>query len=101
MKLKENFFSVKNKLNEMIGIANKNIENSTKKISLIQNKIPEEILKVYFEISKKKKDPIAKLKEHTCLGCKLSISAVTLDECKKANKIILCDNCGRIIFLEK
>jgi predicted nucleic acid-binding Zn-ribbon protein len=98
MKLKENFFYVKDELKEKVDIANKNIKIYTEKISSIQNKIPEEILEVYFEISKKKKDPIAMLKEHTCLGCKLSISAVTLDECKKGNKIILCNNCGRIIL---
>ncbi|SHH11972.1 C4-type zinc ribbon domain-containing protein [Clostridium grantii] len=100
-KLKEKFFDLKKKLNEKVQIANKNIEGSTKRISLLQDKIPEEILEIYFETRKKRKEPIAKLREHTCLGCKLGISAVTLDECKKGNKIILCDNCGRIIFLDK
>ena len=42
--------------------------------------------------------PMAKLINGQCSGCFMSLPSATLLKLKDGNELILCDNCGRIIY---
>ena len=43
---------------------------------------------------------MAKLIDGQCSGCFMSLPNATLLELKENQKIVECDNCGRIIYME-
>ena len=45
--------------------------------------------------------PMAKLINGQCRGCFMSLPSATLLKLKDGNELILCDNCGRIIYAEE
>ena len=45
--------------------------------------------------------PMAKLIDGQCSGCFMSLPSATLLNLKEGDKLILCDNCGRIIYSEE
>ena len=42
--------------------------------------------------------PMAKLIDGQCSGCFMSLPSATLLNLKEGDKLVLCDNCGRIIY---
>ena len=45
--------------------------------------------------------PMAKLIDGQCSGCFMSLPSATLLNLKEGEKLVLCDNCGRIIYSEE
>ena len=45
--------------------------------------------------------PMAKLIDGQCSGCFMSLPSATLLSLKEGEKLVLCDNCGRIIYSEE
>jgi predicted nucleic acid-binding Zn-ribbon protein len=41
-----------------------------------------------------------KLEGHSCGGCKLSLSATTLEKVREDMEIVACENCSRILYSE-
>lgn len=99
--LKNTFLKNKEEIHENIKLAKENHEKGNKILKSIKKEIPEELLEVYFDVKKIRKDPIAFVIKDICMGCKLGISSMKVDEVRKGNKLVFCDNCKRIIFTEK
>lgn len=62
--------------------------------------LDEDVLKKYQNLNKRKGRAIAKVDGDKCTGCHMSISLSTISKIKKGNKIINCDNCGRILYYQ-
>ena len=45
----------------------------------------------------KRRIVVARLNHEVCEGCKMKVSAITLDRIFKGEDIVYCDNCGRIL----
>lgn len=66
------------------------------------HKLPEEIRKIYERINRARERPICIVNEDgVCTGCFSNITAQVLNELKRKARLILCDNCGRIIVYGK
>ncbi|MCT4605252.1 MAG: C4-type zinc ribbon domain-containing protein [Marinisporobacter sp.] len=63
----------------------------------ITNKITKENIEKYMDIKSRKKDPVAMLKGDICMGCHMDLPVMTLTKLK-AKGIIVCNNCGRILY---
>ena len=44
---------------------------------------------------------MARLIDGQCSGCFMSLPSATLLELKEGNRIVECDNCGRILYIEE
>ncbi|QXM05719.1 zinc ribbon domain-containing protein [Crassaminicella indica] len=60
-------------------------------------KINEEYIRMYMDIKSKKNNPVAILKEDVCMGCHMDLPVMTVTKLKKQD-IVLCNNCGRILY---
>ena len=63
-------------------------------------KIDPQMLEKYRTIKQHCTPPMAKLIDGQCSGCFMSLPNATLLELKENQKIVECDNCGRIIYME-
>jgi len=73
----------------------KNIEE--KRQDLIQ-KIEKKYYNIYEEIKREKPNPIVEVKENICTGCHLVIPEQVITKVMEDDEIIMCPNCGRILY---
>ncbi len=79
----------------------KNKELTQKKEALIPL-IPKEQSRLYLEIFKKKNGiPLSPVTDDFCSMCQIRIRPQVLNELKAESQIILCENCGRILYMKK
>lgn len=98
--IRDNFYDYKNKSSQIIDNANEEIKQSEEKIQGIRNKIPKELSREIDKMLKVNDCAVARLKGNVCGGCKMRVSAVTLDSIYRGIEIVHCDNCGRILYYE-
>ncbi len=75
----------------------KEIEN---KRSKLKEKVSNHLLKRYQRLKENFDDPIVKLEGRSCGGCKLSLSATTVERVREDMEIVTCENCSRILYSE-
>ena len=64
-------------------------------------KVDPKMMEHYRSIKQHCTPPMAKLINNQCSGCFVSPSNATLLKLKETDGIVECDNCGRIIYIEK
>lgn len=64
-------------------------------------KIDPELMEKYMSIKQHCTPPMAKLIDGQCSGCFMSLPSATLLSLKEGDQLVLCDNCGRIIYCEE
>lgn len=99
--LKADFHKSKKNSSEKITRIKQNIEKAQQNIYDIEKQIPKELLDKFNQLSSVKGTGAARLSEGVCLGCKMKVSAMTIDNVKNHRGIVYCDNCGRIISCNK
>jgi predicted nucleic acid-binding Zn-ribbon protein len=60
-------------------------------------KLPEDARDLYTRITKVRDKAVCPIVDNTCTGCFANLTHQFLNELKQRNKILLCDNCGRIL----
>ncbi|MEE1201015.1 MAG: C4-type zinc ribbon domain-containing protein [Christensenellales bacterium] len=63
-------------------------------------KVNGDLLARYRTIKQHSSPPMAKLIDDRCSGCFMQPSSATLLELRNGNRIVECDNCGRILYLK-
>ena len=71
------------------------LENKRKEIL---NSVDRDTLSIYEGIRARKGQAVVKVEQGRCLGCRVTLSISELHHVR-GNAIILCDNCGRILYL--
>ena len=64
-------------------------------------KLDSALMERYRSIKQHCTPPMAKLIDGQCSGCFMSLPSATLLNLKEGEKLVLCDNCGRIIYSEE
>ncbi|MBS4536921.1 hypothetical protein GOQ27_00510 [Clostridium sp. D2Q-11] len=99
-KLNKNFQESQEQNKEkLIKIENKLIDLN-QEIKKLKTDLDDEILNKYEHLSKKKTKAIARIDGDKCTGCHMSIPLSVISKIKKGNKLVNCDNCGRILYYE-
>nr|WP_278000998.1 C4-type zinc ribbon domain-containing protein [Clostridium botulinum] len=70
-------------------------EKSIKNIRAI---IEKDFLEKFDKIKKSKKIALVPLEKGICTGCRVRVSSMILDKIRKEEKVVYCDNCGRILY---
>lgn len=99
--VKNNFYSYKETTSKKIQDAKQEILQLNNEIDELKKEIPENYLIEYSEIAAQKKKPIAKIHGSVCSGCKMKVSAMTMDKLYKKDEIVHCDNCGRVLLMDE
>lgn len=97
-KLKNDFYTYKNTEGKKINDAREKIKKSEEAIKELEKLIPVDILEIFNKICSSKGTGAAELKDNICSGCRVKVSSMTIDNVNKQQRIVYCDNCGRIIY---
>ena len=100
-KLREDFIKEKKEFSISIDEAKKKLPAKIKERDQLAGKIPPSILKNFEYLIKNKDNAVSELKDGICLGCRMMVSSMTIDEISKGKDIVYCDNCGRILYYDK
>ena len=63
-------------------------------------KLPPALLEKYRATKQHCTPPMAKLVNGQCSGCFMSLPSATLLSMKQSGEMVMCDNCGRILYAE-
>jgi hypothetical protein len=63
--------------------------------------LPQDIQNIYTRIHTVRDKAVCRIENNTCTGCYANLPHQVMNELKKRNKLILCDNCGRILIYKK
>jgi predicted nucleic acid-binding Zn-ribbon protein len=63
-------------------------------------KLPEDVKELYKRIAKSRGKAVCLISDNTCRGCYANLTHQFLNELKKRNRILVCDNCGRILIYD-
>jgi hypothetical protein len=99
--VKNNFYSYKKDASEKIETAKQDLTEINEKIDELKKIIPQEYIDIFYQKYNKNKNVVVKLSNGICHGCKMKVSAMTLDEIITKDKIVYCDNCGRILVQDE
>ncbi|MGF7058716.1 zinc ribbon domain-containing protein [Brassicibacter mesophilus] len=77
------------------------IENENKTIEKILSRIENELKQKYRLLKEKKGKAIVEVSEDKCTGCHMNIPLSILNSLKNTEIITYCDNCGRMLYLNK
>ena len=61
-------------------------------------KLPANLLEKYTGVKQHVTPPMARLINGQCSGCFMSLAGATLLDIRSGDKIVMCDNCGRILY---
>ncbi|MDV3429515.1 MAG: C4-type zinc ribbon domain-containing protein [Bacillota bacterium] len=100
-KLKDDFIKEKKEFSQSIDEAKKKLPAKLKERDELAGKIPSSILNNFEYLIKNKDNAVSELKDGICLGCRMMVSSMTIDELNKGKEIVYCDNCGRILYYNK
>lgn len=98
VQLKNNFYDYKEAGNKKILKAQEEINKYSITIENLKKLIPDIVLKEYYEVKSSKGTAVAAIKDGVCSGCRMKVSAMTMDQINKNKDKVLCDNCGRILY---
>ena len=60
-------------------------------------KLPDDVRALYKRVAEVRDKTVCAIVDNTCTGCYANLTHQFLNELKKRNRILLCDNCGRIL----
>ncbi|WP_025641460.1 zinc ribbon domain-containing protein [Schnuerera ultunensis] len=72
-----------------------------KKMEEISSSIDKELLKKYNELRKNRGRAVVEVIDNRCSGCNMVLPAITLDRLKNNNLVLYCENCDRMLYLNK
>ncbi|EJP6472889.1 zinc ribbon domain-containing protein [Clostridium sp. FAM 1755] len=96
--IKVNFDEYKKNSSKKINEAKIEIDLCEKTIKHIRTIIEKDLLEKFDKIKKSKKIAIVPLEKGICKGCRVRVSSMILDKTKRGEKVVYCDNCGRILY---
>ena len=100
IKLREEFYNYKEDYKNKIIKANEDLAKTEEGIENLQKEIPKELLTKYNTIRECKGVAVVKIQGGVCFGCKMKVSAMTIDDISNGVEIVYCDNCRRILYWE-
>ena len=89
-------------------VYDKEFKADTKKLTEMRANVEKEAAKIepallerYRAIKQQCTPPMARLADGQCCGCCMQLPSATLRLIKEGDKLVECDNCGRIIYCDE
>jgi predicted nucleic acid-binding Zn-ribbon protein len=100
-KIKTKYEKEKEEINKEKGKVEEELKLMQEKRKKIVSQVDEDYINLYMNLGKSKGGiPLSKVKNGFCSECYMKIRPQILVEIKKSDKIITCENCGRILYIE-
>jgi len=86
------------KIDTRIAEMQKELAAWEKKRAQIIAALPPHTVQQYEHLHAKFDDPVVRIENGTCSGCKLTVSGTTVERARDGMEIVTCENCSRIIY---
>ncbi len=97
-KTKQDFDQLKVQYDEEFKADTEALQKMRARTEAESKKLPKELLEKYNDIKQHVTPPMAKLVNGQCSGCFMSLAGATLLDIRSGDKLVVCDNCGRILY---
>jgi len=95
------FISEKKKIEEHLKEVEIQLADMQAKRKLITPEVDKKILSSYERILKGREGmALAAVKDYSCQGCFINVTAQVVNEIKRHDRLVICENCARILYLE-
>lgn len=84
-----------------LAVIDKNIEETQAEWEGIARQVDKESLVQYKRLIEKDGQAVVEVSGHTCGGCYMQITPQTLNLLLRKQELILCKNCGKILYLQE
>lgn len=108
MTIKENFNNLKKEYRKVVKEYKTVIEelklkakDEKEKIEKIAPTIDKDLLKKYYDLIQSRGVAVVEVIDNRCSGCNMVLPSITLDKLKNNSSILYCENCERMLYLEK
>lgn len=87
------------RLKEELSKVNAELESLRQERETLRRRISADTLARYEELRRKKGGrAVAMLKGQMCEGCRVTVPSGTAQQAQRSSDLVLCDNCGRILY---
>ena len=97
-KTKQEFDQLKVEYDKEFKADTETLQKMRAKTEAEAKKLPKDLYEKYTAIKQNATPPMAKLVNGQCGGCFMSLAGATLLDIRSGDKIVVCDNCGRILY---
>lgn len=101
VKGKADFAKIKEEHDAELAGATDELERLRAKVSEVGKDVSPELLAEYKKIKKNRPNPVAKVINEQCQGCNMSMPSLVMRKLKEGEKLIECENCGRILYYQE
>ncbi len=95
---KKNFDQLKAMHAKELDAGKDDLEKLRANVAKAGKNVSSDLMEEYKRIKQHRPHPVAYFKNKRCQGCNMELPSSQLQELKAGDKIILCENCGRILF---
>ena len=99
-KAQRDFNTLKAKHEEELRAGADELDKLRKEADDAASKVDPTLLQKYKRIKQNRAMPVSLLKDGRCMGCNMELPSRDLAKIKKADTIVECENCGRILYLQ-
>lgn len=64
-------------------------------------KIQQDILDIYINLKETKGYALAEIVDNRCSGCNMLLPTIVIDRLKNMDSLVYCENCGRILYINR
>ncbi|MGI6113305.1 MAG: zinc ribbon domain-containing protein [Mahellales bacterium] len=99
-KARKEYKELKSAYDAELEIIKSSLDNAKKQKTELESRLDADLLKKYKNLRKDKQTVIAELIGDKCSGCNMSLPSMVAKQVKDGEKIVECENCGRILFIK-
>lgn len=99
VKVKEEYDALMIEHKKEVEASQEELNSFKEKLNVAESKLPKSIVDEYKKIKGIKQNPVARLQNNCCSGCRMQLPANVTGKVTASDKLILCENCGRILVV--
>ncbi|MGI6153791.1 MAG: zinc ribbon domain-containing protein [Christensenellaceae bacterium] len=97
--VKKNFDQLKEAHEKELAAGKDDLEKLRGNVQKAAKKVDQTLLEQYKKIKQQKANPVVPFKNGRCQGCNMDLPSGVVQSLKTGDKLITCENCGRILYL--
>ena len=101
VKGKADFAKIKEEHDAELAGATDDLERLRAKVSEMGQGVSADLMAEYKKVKKNRPNPVAKVVNEQCQGCNMSLPSLVMRKLKEGEKLIECENCGRILYYQE
>lgn len=96
--IKKKYLNIKESTDKSIAELEAQKSELSPRLDSLMREIDKESLEIFNRILKAHTDPVARVENRICSGCKMGVSDMDYEALKSGSRVLRCQNCGRLLY---